>query len=131
MASFQKNLAFTPIPLADFVGRYRALAPLLLPGMAGLVAGADGDVGFYLGYRESIEEADGVGDCAIFYALGFLPSARERGMIPTFVVAPFFRAALEHGLSRCICALHIDGQTFMDKVAAPSRDYALFDLISE
>jgi hypothetical protein len=88
MVSFRQNLAFTPLPLADFIDRFRALAPRLVPGMGGVIASPGGDVGFYLGYRESNETAEGVVDYAVFYAVGVLPEARKSGMIPRWSSSP-------------------------------------------
>ncbi|WP_394831448.1 hypothetical protein LVJ94_33540 [Pendulispora rubella] len=123
-ACFRHNFAFSDISREAFARKFAFLREALRPGLGSFILDPDGEtVGFYVGYVDPLEC-----DRVVFYALGLLPSVRGRSLVYPMVVAPFFEAALAHGFRRAVSALHTAGPTFLDGVAAASRQYTVFQI---
>ena len=127
--AFRNNFAFSPVPLAFFRDRFAFLRDCLRPGLAFFIQDAAGRVaGFMFGYPDAAAGASGRVEQVVMFALGLTATARGRGLVHELMVPTFFEAALELEPQACISALHTEGPTYLDGIAAPTRSYGMFVL---
>ncbi|WP_394821429.1 hypothetical protein [Pendulispora albinea] len=125
-ACFRQNFAFSDISREAFARKFTFLfsREASRPGLGSFIVDAEGKTaGFYVGYVDPLER-----DRVVLYAIGLLPSVRGRSLVRPMAVAPFFEAALAYGFRRAVSALHTAGPTFLDGVAAASRQYTVFHI---
>jgi hypothetical protein len=127
--AFRHNFAFTPVPLDFFRHRFAFLRDCLRPGLAFFVEDVSGQVvGFMFGYPDAAAGLTGRVEQVVMFALGLTSTARDRGLVHGLMVPRFFQAALDQEPQTCISALHTEGPTYLDGIAAPTRSYGMFVL---
>jgi hypothetical protein len=127
--TFRNNFAFSPVPLALFRDRFAFLRDCLFPGLAFFVEDEAGRVvGFMFGYPDTAAGSRGRVEQVVMFALGLTGTVRRQGLVHGLMVPTFFQAALDLEPQACISALHTEGPTYLDGIAAPTRRYGMFVL---